>query len=102
VKIDLSSVGDSSNQTMYDDGTHGDGTSGDYIYSYEVTVATNATLGMKYLTVTAYDSGDHVSNTEDINLLIESPVKINEIMYDPEGANTGNQWIELYNDGSRS
>src|SRR5258708_21866234 len=29
-----------------------------------------------------------------------SALSITEIMYDPEGADTGREWIEVYNDGS--
>ncbi|MEA3559573.1 MAG: lamin tail domain-containing protein [Candidatus Thermoplasmatota archaeon] len=39
---------------------------------------------------------DHSPGDENLPPL---EVLINEIMIDPEGANTGNQWIELYNPG---
>lgn len=32
--------------------------------------------------------------------LLHAKVIINEIMYDPEGADTGREWIEVYNSGS--
>ena len=36
VVIDLSSIGESESQTMYDDGSHGDVTAGDGTYSFLV------------------------------------------------------------------
>ena len=33
------------------------------------------------------------------NLIIAQTIVINEIMYDPDGADTGFEWIELYNNG---
>ncbi len=34
------------------------------------------------------------------NLIIAQTVVINEIMYDPDGVDTGNEWIELYNNSN--
>lgn len=32
--------------------------------------------------------------------VVQAQVVINEIMYDPSGADSGREWVELYNDGS--
>jgi len=55
VVADLSGIGGSATQTLYDDGTHGDVTSGDGIYSYNATVGAVA-AGAKLVTVTASDA----------------------------------------------
>ena len=56
VAVDLSSMGGSSNQQMYDDGTNGDVTVDDNIYSYKITVPDTVTAGEKSLPVTATDA----------------------------------------------
>jgi hypothetical protein len=58
VAINLAPVGGPSAQAMYDDGTNGDVTPGDGIYSYLYTIPSPATapLGTYYLTITATDS----------------------------------------------
>ena len=42
VTADLSSVGGSASQPMFDDGTNGDATAGDKIYSYKMTITSSA------------------------------------------------------------
>ena len=56
VSIDLSPLGRSSNQVMYDDGTNGDAMAGDGIYSIRTTAKTSTPIAMKALKVTATDS----------------------------------------------
>ena len=46
VTADLSSIGGSSSQTFYDDGSNGDVTAGDNIFSYFATVAMSTTPGV--------------------------------------------------------
>ena len=60
VEINLSSLGGLSNQAMYDDGTNGDETAGDEIYSYLFEAGTTEPVGNKTVTITATDS---LSNT---------------------------------------
>jgi hypothetical protein len=62
VTVDLTSVGGSSTQTMYDDGTNGDGTAGDRTYSYLATIPDTIDPGTKSLTVTATDPGNFGTN----------------------------------------
>ncbi|MEW6486281.1 MAG: choice-of-anchor X domain-containing protein, partial [Pseudomonadota bacterium] len=69
VTIDLSSIGGSATQQMYDNGTHGDVTAGDNIYSFEATVPNTADAGLKLLTVTATDD-DFLVNEADIELMV--------------------------------
>ena len=54
VKVDLSSVGGVPDAEMYDDGTHGDKSKGDLIYSLSLSLMPDTT-GEKKLTVTVVD-----------------------------------------------
>jgi hypothetical protein len=55
VVVDLAQIGGSASQEMYDDGTHGDAVSGDSVYSYQTTVATDTPVQQFSLNVTASD-----------------------------------------------
>ena len=59
VVIDLSPLGGSSSQAMYDDGTNGDIIAGDGIYSY-LLPGTAMGVGNKTLTITATDGLSHI------------------------------------------
>lgn len=57
VKANLSSVGGSATQTLYDDGTHGDVTAGDNIFSYNgYTIPAGTSLGAKSFSATITDA----------------------------------------------
>jgi len=60
VSVDLSSLGRSSSQAMYDDGTNGDAVAGDGIYSVQTTVKPSTPIAMKALQVTATDGCNRV------------------------------------------
>jgi 5-hydroxyisourate hydrolase-like protein (transthyretin family) len=66
--IDLSPIGGSATQQMYDDGTHGDVTSADDIYSVTTTVSTDTAEGDYDLYITAKDAGGLLNDTEYISL----------------------------------
>jgi hypothetical protein len=55
VEGDLSNIGGSATQLFYDNGSHGDVTPGDNIFSYYATVAGGTTAGMKPLAITVTD-----------------------------------------------
>lgn len=55
VVIDLASLGGSTSQLMYDDGTHGDTVAGNGIYSFRTSVPSSTLLGQKSFPVTATD-----------------------------------------------
>ena len=64
VKIDLTAIGGSKNQRMYDDGSHGDLVSQDGIYSYEIIISAEMSEGKKELTIIVLDySNCEVSDT---------------------------------------
>jgi hypothetical protein len=56
VTADLSSIGGSSTQTFYDDGTHGDAVAGDGVFSFQATVSSGTTGGTKFLSFTVADA----------------------------------------------
>jgi pimeloyl-ACP methyl ester carboxylesterase len=56
VKANLSAIGGSTTQTFYDDGTHGDATSGDATFSVQATVGAAVAAGPKHLPITLGDA----------------------------------------------
>jgi hypothetical protein len=84
VVIDLTTLNGSSTQTMYDDGTHGDVTAGDGVYSFMVAVPLAAGSGTKSLTVTATDT-DGQSNQGQITF---EAIVSGEIVWDNGGVDS--------------
>ena len=72
VEVDLSPLNGSSSQLMYDDGTNGDVTAGDNIFSYRVTVPDTVTAGDKSLPVTGTDAQSN-TGTNTIKVTITNP-----------------------------
>lgn len=72
VTINLTPIGGSATQTMYDNGTNGDAVTGDRIYSYRTTVPGTVNTGLKKLTVTGTDSKSR-TGTRDIDLMVANP-----------------------------
>lgn len=71
VLIDLSPIGGSSNQRMYDDGSHGDSLADDGVYSFEAVIPREVAPGEKSLQVTVEDkSGEET--TRDIQITVLS------------------------------
>ncbi|HKS26160.1 MAG TPA: lamin tail domain-containing protein [Thermoanaerobaculia bacterium] len=56
VTANLTSIGGSASQTLFDNGTNGDVTPGDNIFSFSATVAPATTAGTKSIPVTATDA----------------------------------------------
>ncbi|MCX5905163.1 MAG: PKD domain-containing protein [Proteobacteria bacterium] len=70
VTINLQPIGGSSSQQMYDDGSNGDQTAGDGIYSLQTTVASRTAPGLAGLVVTAADNQSlTASATISINII---------------------------------
>ena len=69
---DLTSIGGAASQTFFDDGTNGDVTPGDNIFSFNATVAATAAAGAKTLPVVVADAQARVSNTT-ISLTVTAP-----------------------------
>jgi len=75
VTADLSAIGGSSTQQLYDDGTNGDDTAGDGVYSFSATVALGTAAGDKSLPVTISDDQSRSGSTS-IDLTVLAPTAI--------------------------
>lgn len=72
VTVDLTPIDGSATQTMYDDGTHGDVSSGDKLYCCQTTVPGTVTTGLKSLIVTGTDTHSR-TGTRTIKLMVANP-----------------------------
>ena len=70
VTADLSSIGGSAAQTLFDDGTNGDVVSGDNVFSFLATVGSAASSGAHSITVNVSDS---ISRTGTTSLALTVP-----------------------------
>jgi hypothetical protein len=70
VVVDLSSIGGLMSQTFVDNGTLGDVTAGDLVFSFQATVAANTTPGLKSLPATLSDAQGRFG-AAIINLTVE-------------------------------
>jgi predicted extracellular nuclease len=68
---DLSTIGGSATQTFFDDGSNGDATGSDNIFSYQATVAPATTTGNKTLPTTISDAQMR-SGTANISLFVQN------------------------------
>lgn len=69
----LASIGGAANQPFYDDGTHGDVTAGDNIFSYSVTISANTVGGIYTVTATASDAQSRTANVS-IDITVNAPI----------------------------
>ena len=72
VTADLTSIGGQANQQFYDDGTHGDVTAGDSVFSFQANVQPSTTTGSKSMVATVADAQER-STTAPITLTVTSP-----------------------------
>src|SRR5512144_1487015 len=72
VGANLSAIGGSATQTFFDDGSNGDVTAGDNVFSYEATVSGSTTAGNKSLPFTVSDAQAR-SSTGSIPLMVNAP-----------------------------
>lgn len=89
VTSDLTTIGLSSTQTLFDNGTNGDTTAGDNVFSYLATVPANQTNGSRSFHSTITDAQMR-SATTSIALLITAPRDPSEhlVMGNPSNAMT--------------
>ncbi|HEY4354790.1 MAG TPA: Ig-like domain repeat protein [Acidobacteriaceae bacterium] len=86
VKADLSAFGGSSTQALYDDGTHGDATAGDNIFSYTLSVPGGQGSGANTINFSATDSQlDNSTTTLSLTVTSATLVPIHTI----EGSTPG-------------
>ncbi len=79
VSADLTAIGGANPQPFYDDGTNGDATAGDLVFSYLATVDQSTTLGAKTLPATVTDA-EARSSGATIALTVQPPlVKIHDV-----------------------
>jgi uncharacterized protein len=104
VTADLSTIGGSATQQLFDDGTNGDVTSGDNTFSYQATVAAATTPGAKTLAASISDAQAR-SGSASIGLTVTAsgPVAGDVVISEVYGgggnatATYKNDFIELYN-----
>lgn len=72
VSGDLTLIGGSGTQQFFDDGSNGDVTPGDNIFTYNATVSSGTTAGGKTLSISISDSQSRTGNT-NISLTVTSP-----------------------------
>ncbi|MDR3763054.1 MAG: lamin tail domain-containing protein [Acidobacteriota bacterium] len=77
VNADLSSIGGSSTQSFYDDGTNGDATAGNNVFSFSIAVPSSIT-GTKSIPVTVTDAQARTASTT-IALTVNAPVAFHYI-----------------------
>ncbi len=104
VAADLSSIGGSISQQFFDDGTNGDLTPNDNVFTYNAIVSVSTTPGSKSLPFSISDAQSR-SGSGSISLTVQAPpptldhVVISQIY--GGGGNSGatftNDYIELYN-----
>lgn len=104
VTADLTTIGGSATQTFFDNGTNGDVTASDNIFSFSATTPVNTTPGAKTLPFSISDAQAR-AGSGSISLTIQAPpppsdhVVISQVY--GGGGNTGatyqNDYVELYN-----
>jgi hypothetical protein len=104
VTVNTSSIGGLPSVLLRDDGTNGDVTAGDNVFSGLVTVSPGTAPGLKSLAVTISDSQSHVAVTS-IGVTVAGPVLVVSQIYGG-GGNSGapytNDYIEVFNRGTTS
>jgi len=71
VTVNLVPIGGSATQTMYDDGTHGDVTAGDGIFSYLATIPNGTSDSSKNLVITATDADANTGQNTAMLYVVE-------------------------------
>ena len=72
VQADLAAIGGASNQQLFDDGTHGDLTVGDNVFSFDASVSPDTFSGNKSLPVSVSD-GQGRTGATTISLIVNDP-----------------------------
>lgn len=103
VTANISSIGGASSQPLYDDGTNGDATANDNVFSFQSLVEPATPPGAKIIPISIADAQSRNSSTM-INLTVQSPAPPGNVVISQVyggGGNSGapftNDFIELYN-----
>jgi predicted extracellular nuclease len=94
VKVDLSAVGGSATQTMFDNGSNGDAVSGDLTYSFLVTVPAAVAEGTRSLPVTITDALNRIG-TATIALTVQQPPPSFVAIHDIQGPGSRSPYAGL-------
>jgi predicted extracellular nuclease len=86
---DLSSIGGSSTQMFFDNGTNGDASSGDNIFSFSATVANGTMPGARSLPITITDAQMRSGST-NVSLTLQSPPLA---IHDIQGSGTTSPFV---------
>lgn len=89
VVCNLSSISGAASQTFFDDGTNGDQTAGDNIFTYTATVPTTIATGSKLLACSVTDAQSRAANTT-ISLTVQDPSTFDDhlLLGNPSNATT--------------
>jgi hypothetical protein len=103
VTANISTIGGAVSQPFYDDGTNGDVTPNDNIFSFQPLVEPTTTTGLKNIPITITDAQSRSSSTA-INLTVQVPAPPGNVVISQiygGGGNSGapftNDFIELFN-----
>lgn len=103
VKADLTALAGTASQSFFDDGTNGDATANDNVFSFQLTIPANLAPGLKVLSVTLADAQNRTSGT-NIALQVRAPVVAGDVVISQiygGGGNSGapfsHDFIELFN-----
>ena len=83
----LSNIGGSATQAFFDDGTNGDTTAGDNVFSYSATIPAGMPGGTQSVTAVASDAQARTANT-NVNININAPLPNDDplLLGNPSGA----------------
>ena len=89
VNANLTNIGGSATQQLFDDGTNGDATAGDNVFSYFASIPAGVSGGIKSNLVSIADAQAHTATTT-INITITAPPDPSEnlLLGNPSGATT--------------
>jgi endonuclease G len=88
VVANLAAVGGASSQNFFDDGTNGDVTAGDNIFSFQYTVPTTVNGGSKIIPFVVADAQGRTANSS-ISLNVSVPIVDNPLLFgNPSNATT--------------
>lgn len=91
VTADLTSIGGSATQQFFDDGTNGDVTAGDNIFSLQATVSAGTTAGGKTLPATITDAQARTGSTSiSLTVTAASPAPTGAGLANPNSLQAGN------------
>ncbi len=103
VTTDLTSIGGAANQALFDNGTNGDATANDNVFSLRFTVTPTVMPGVKLLLFTIRDAQSRQSTT-NLSLTVRAPLVPGDVVISQVyggGGNSGavfrNDFVELFN-----